>query len=1059
MEQRSDRRRKRKITIVIDVAIAILALLIPTIALAEAWSVPVQVEKGWTAIRLPAPVDAVSVDLPNGVAVDILLDGAPRRLEVDPDQDAEGRSSQLVFLPESTSELRLLSSSPTSLRLIAYRIDRAPPAITVAARGLPRISVVPRSSWGVNEDLRFKSDHGADNTLSPSHAPPSDLPDRVRHCELRQAHYPGEFTISRTDRQDVRGKEYRWALQYSKDIDLVVVHHTAESLSSRAGRSGIERVRALYEYHAVGRGWGDIGYHFVIDEDGVIYEGRSGGPKVVGAHSYCNNVGTIGIAVMGDFSIQRPTMAQLRSLRLLVANLADQYGIPGDGEVVFHGRKLPRILGHRDLDPTSCPGPFLEEILPQVRTFVMTRNLAAPVFSSVLPTSSQHEAELVVPPTTITLHPGERRILRYRLRNVGRSTWGESSWLLGVSSGSIAFPYLHPFGFVAGTLQGGRKISPGQEAEFLVTIDAGTLPGPTLLELTPVIGNTKRLARDVIRQRVELLPTTVGAAILSPSFPGSIEEGKDLLVSVVVKNTGAIPWRKGSPTELSFTLKGEGRVSILESPTEVPPGGQGTFRLHLQHLKGEKIILVPRLLDGRTLAEAEVPVTTNIIASHIPFQEEAEAQIAKSPATTPPPRRRSTRATPTLQTQRTITGDDAEMILFSEPVYTLFPRQQVTIGFRLRARGQGFVSDQPLFTVTRSSEALLLFDEDQQRIGHQFKAPFSLAPFKEQRSQIKIVAPRRPGQYTVQFDSVPFRITVHEERLRPRRSAATPTPAPQHAVAPPVTIRILLSFAASTFILRPERQALLEGGTRAAETAAGPVRFAKVGTECVATTDTGERHAPVLRLTTAEGETTTVLNDTEGGNRFRGTLECRVIAGQLRLINDIDMEDYLSGLAEESDEEPWEKQRAFAVAARSYATYYVTTGERKFSGEPYDGTDSPASFQTYHGAAWEEENPQWVKAVQSTAHQVLTYQGKVIKAPYFSSDDGWTRSAEEVWGWTHTPYLKRLYDRHCLGFPNRGHGVGMSGCGSEGMALAGKTAEQILQYYYPGTTIQSFNAR
>jgi peptidoglycan hydrolase-like amidase len=192
------------------------------------------------------------------------------------------------------------------------------------------------------------------------------------------------------------------------------------------------------------------------------------------------------------------------------------------------------------------------------------------------------------------------------------------------------------------------------------------------------------------------------------------------------------------------------------------------------------------------------------------------------------------------------------------------------------------------------------------------------------------------------------------------------------------------------------------------------------------------------------------------GQLYRGSVRCIEQDGVAMLINDISLEDYMKGLAEEPDTEPYEKQRAFAIAARTYAAWYMDPRERKFPGMPYDGSDSPAQFQAYGGIGFEERNPRWVRAVMRTDGRVLTVDGGLIKPPYFSSDDGRTRSPEEI-GWGTFPFahvFQSKPDPWCSGMENRGHGVGMSGCGAEGQANEGKTAEQILEYYYPGTIIQ-----
>jgi stage II sporulation protein D len=189
---------------------------------------------------------------------------------------------------------------------------------------------------------------------------------------------------------------------------------------------------------------------------------------------------------------------------------------------------------------------------------------------------------------------------------------------------------------------------------------------------------------------------------------------------------------------------------------------------------------------------------------------------------------------------------------------------------------------------------------------------------------------------------------------------------------------------------------------------------------------------------------------------YRGAIECRVLDGKLVLINEIPMEEYLRGLAEEPDSEPYEKQRAFAIAARTYGLYYLSSQYRKFPGMPYDGSDSPAEFQSYAGVSFEAANPRWLQAVESTKNAVLKYQGELFKPAYFSSNDGRTRSPEEI-GWRNFPaaaVFQSKPDPWCTGMTLRGHGVGMSGCGALGQAKEGKTGEQILQYYYPGAEIR-----
>ena len=196
-------------------------------------------------------------------------------------------------------------------------------------------------------------------------------------------------------------------------------------------------------------------------------------------------------------------------------------------------------------------------------------------------------------------------------------------------------------------------------------------------------------------------------------------------------------------------------------------------------------------------------------------------------------------------------------------------------------------------------------------------------------------------------------------------------------------------------------------------------------------------------------------NESLNDNRFRGVIEMRVIDSSVAYINELPLEDYLLGLAEVSNGDHTEKQKTIAVLARTYARFYMSDSNRKFPGMPYDGNDDPAVFQRYLGYGVEVRSPNFADAVKATQDKVVTYQGELIKTPYFSQSDGRTRSAQEVWGWTHTPYLKSVSDPWCEGLSLKGHGVGLSGCGATAQAKAGKAFEEIIKYYYTGVAVET----
>ena len=152
-----------------------------------------------------------------------------------------------------------------------------------------------------------------------------------------------------------------------------VIHHT---VTPNNPEDPVAIVRAILRYHAVSRGWGDIGYNFLIDHQGNIYEGRKGGDGVVGIHAGDYNYGSIGIALMGDYRSAQMTPAMKEALVSLMAWEADRFGIHPLESSYFIHRNFPQILGHRDLWSTVCPGDQVYRLLPELRQLTWKRLLA-----------------------------------------------------------------------------------------------------------------------------------------------------------------------------------------------------------------------------------------------------------------------------------------------------------------------------------------------------------------------------------------------------------------------------------------------------------------------------------------------------------------------------------------------------------------------------------------------------------------------------------------------------------------------------------------------------------
>ncbi|CAL8105802.1 unnamed protein product [Calicophoron daubneyi] len=132
-------------------------------------------------------------------------------------------------------------------------------------------------------------------------------------------------------------------------VTYAFIHHTATP--SCTGEASKARVQSIQNHHMNTNKWDDIGYSFLIDGDGVVFQGRGWG--VVGAHTKGYNSQGYGIAILGNFATASPSAEALESAkRLIAAGVSDGYL-----------RSDYKVVGHRDVCSTECPGNALYSII------------------------------------------------------------------------------------------------------------------------------------------------------------------------------------------------------------------------------------------------------------------------------------------------------------------------------------------------------------------------------------------------------------------------------------------------------------------------------------------------------------------------------------------------------------------------------------------------------------------------------------------------------------------------------------------------------------------------
>lgn len=278
-------------------------------------------------------------------------------------------------------------------------------SVLAADRSLPGVTIISRAQRWADESLRY-------STLSKTERDKIDQQQKDEEMQLLRdtesegtesklwqtlqqryqlqlaneyliATYPQEQS-SDVVRESANGKFLKWPETIHNNKKKIIIHHTAEDYSLILTWwivAAKKKMQDIYKYHTLTRWWWDIWYNFLIDPAGNIYEWRAGWAGVVGAHAAWNNTSTIGISLMGNFMIQKPTDDQLKSLVKLTTALAKKYRINPNAQVkYFKTSTIPpyittvssyAVAWHKDDgQATSCPGTYLYDFLPDIRAQV-----------------------------------------------------------------------------------------------------------------------------------------------------------------------------------------------------------------------------------------------------------------------------------------------------------------------------------------------------------------------------------------------------------------------------------------------------------------------------------------------------------------------------------------------------------------------------------------------------------------------------------------------------------------------------------------------------------------
>jgi hypothetical protein len=222
-------------------------------------------------------------------------------------------------------------------------------ALLLAACTPSRSTLLPDAQWTRSDDLDAicpvpgKPATGA--------AKPKPLP------ALAVANAPAALPYAKPRRLWARGEPDLTVLNPMLPVCAITVHH--DGLDNLETGTSEREMMARIELYRVGhraKGWGDIGYHLVVDRAGTVWQGRS--IRWQGAHVKNHNEGNIGVLVMGNFEVQRPTAAQMKTLEKTLADLMKTYKVRKNA--VYTHREWPDAQ-------TACPGKNLQPRVADLR--------------------------------------------------------------------------------------------------------------------------------------------------------------------------------------------------------------------------------------------------------------------------------------------------------------------------------------------------------------------------------------------------------------------------------------------------------------------------------------------------------------------------------------------------------------------------------------------------------------------------------------------------------------------------------------------------------------------
>ena len=374
----------------------------------------------------------------------------------------------------------------------------------------------------------------------------------------------------------------------------ITVHHTSLPLGTNPPNQEEDRkkVQSIQRYH-VSKGWGDVGYHFLIGSDGSVYQGRP--IEYTGTHAP-PNYHNIGVSVIGDFQTkEHPSELQLAALLRLTSWLCDRFDIDPTSQITLFDQSNLALCGHRDWGATDCPGDRLYALLPAVRDGIRSR-----LFAQSPPYDARISVTQFLPQALLA---GQSYEMPLTVRNTGCMPWLHLNDIKLESCAADVISVAEP------SLGDGEAVAPLSNRPWQVAISAPSAPGTQRLAIQ-MAESERRFGSELAWDARVLSPDDfVSQWIVAGPFPAATPDAAyatDFLAGEPLDTLEIMDPESESAHGYSVTgeyasrernYRGEDGERVKHSGRYYR--GEESFRLSLAGYKGGDITL-RRLIDADT---------------------------------------------------------------------------------------------------------------------------------------------------------------------------------------------------------------------------------------------------------------------------------------------------------------------------------------------------------------------------------------------------------------------------------------------------------------------------